>query len=272
MEVTIQHLADELRLAVFGYHVHDAELRYVDGQKGQDAIIDLRAGCATGIEEMELLVRIFKSHDMQIPAWENVNPGCDTCGDDSLSLLDGLTIKDVCSLETSLYEVALIRWEQDLDRKERERLQRLAQQQADRERKERKQQHLAEQIRARKLREQQEELFQNDLDEVFDQLWNIYDPLRTLRGREFHEKILPLPRDIRILLNGFRKTKPENQTYQFIKQRFLGRCEKGPKKMKKILFPQGKRVNLRYRTIRLETDQKMRIKRRALELEGFIVF
>jgi hypothetical protein len=274
MDVTQQHLATFLDQSVFGYRVDSVELRYVDSQLGQDVVLDLRAGYATGIEEMELLFRLFKSTDMVIPAWENVSAGCDTCGHGSLSLLDGLTIKNVCSLGETLAEAAMIRWEQDLDRLERERLQKIQQEQARRDRERRKQVHLAEQSRQRKLKEQQEKLYKNNIDEVFEGLWAIYEPLLAmkLKGKEFHERTLSLPHVIRKLFFGFRKTKPEHQNYAGIKHRFMDRCEKSPKHMMKALFPNGEQLSLNYRCIRWQTDQKMREKQRQLEAEGYIIF
>jgi hypothetical protein len=274
VEVRQQHLATFLDQSVFGYRVDKVELRYAEGQQGHDVVIDLRAECATGIEEMELLVRLFKSSDMTIPAWEDVCAGCDTCGDGSLSLLNGLVIHNACSLEETLAEAAMIRWEQDLDRLERERLQEIAREQAARDRERRQQAHRAEEIRVRKLKEQQEKLYKNNIGDVFEGLWAIYEPLlaMSLNGKEFHKRTLTLPHTIRKLFFSFRKTKPEHQNYAGIRQRFMERCDKSPKHMMKTLFPNGEQLALNYRCIRLSSDQKMREKQRQLELEGFIIF
>jgi len=274
VRVTLQHLATFLTQSVFDYRVHDTELEYLEKDDKQDIVINLSAGCATGIEEMELLVRLFKSTDMSIPAWETINVGCATCGDGSLSKLDGLTIRDVCPLEETLYEAGLIRWEQELDRLERERLQQIAHRQEQRERAERKKRHLADAKRKAKLKEQQEELFENNLDSIFEQLWAVYEPLldMNLNGRDFHERTLGLPQVVRKLFFILRKTKPEHQNYGGLKRKFIECCERKPTHMMRTLFPEGKQIALNYRCLRVESDRIMRPKQRQLELEGFIVF
>jgi len=274
MEVEIQHLAKFLTQAVFDYRVHDTEIEYVETDSGRNVVINLSAGCATGIEEMELLVRLFKSIDMSIPAWEMIRPGCATCGDGSLSKLDGLTIKNVCPVEDTLNEAAMIRWEQELDRLERERLAQIAYRQEQRERAERKKRHLADAKRKIKLKEQQQELLKNNIDDVFNSLWAAYEPLlaMNLKNRDFHERTLTLPSAMRKFFFILRKTKPEHQNRKGLKRRFMEYCEKSPKHAMKLLFPEGKPIALNYRALRLESDQKMRVKQRELEQAGFIVF
>lgn len=268
MEVTTEHLAEIVRRCIFGrsYHVHSIQLEYA----GQNVTIDLRASSAVGIEEMELLFRLFKSSDMTIPVWENVSPGCDTCGDGSLSLLNGLTIRNVCPFEETIREAALIRWEQELDREEAARQAEIARRERAREQEQRRQANLAKQAAAKKLKEQQDALFDNNLEAAFLRLWAVYGPLCGLKQRDFAANVARLPNGLKWLMFKMRKT--HDQTISGVRKKFYETCEKAPKKMKRHLFPKGAAANMPYRFIRRQKDATTQETRRALESEGHIVF
>ena len=270
MDVQIQHLATFLRDVVFAHSVYAVDLEYTTTQGQRCVRIDLRAGHPVGFEEMELLHRVFRSIDIDIPAWHGIYEGCETCGHNSIANLSGMTINDVCTFEESVREAALIKWEQELDLAEAARLASIEQQRRIREREERRKAHVA-QVRAiQKLKEQQEELFKNNLEDEFQKIWNIIEPLMGMKQKEFSVSVSLLPNKIKGLLFRLRKT--PDQSYAGVRKKFFDCCNSMPKKMKKELFPDGRPANLAYRFIRRESDAKTRTKQRNLELEGFKVF
>lgn len=223
-----------------------------------------------GAQELQMLDRIFESRNFHIPAWQVLSDGCDTCGDGSIAELDYILINDAVPLSTAIANAALLKWELELDEQERQRQMEALRQRAEREREQRRQQNLAQQKAQRKLKEHIDLLFEYKLDDVFSLLWDIYQPLLGMNGREYYEHTQRLPKGIAWLLKPISKAKP--QTREACKQAFLRECERAPKKMRKTLFPEGKMVELNYRCVRQQRDSEMRAKARKFRSEGFQVF
>lgn len=266
MQVTREHLERFLQRRVFS--VHRVILRW----RGSTVGIRLRheGPRSIGAAEFETLHRLFGSKQFHVPSWQILSEGCDTCGDGSIAELDFIEISDADSLETVIERAALLRWEMDLDREEQQRQLEQQRREEERRREQRRQANLAEQVRQRKLKEQVEELYKHGLDDVFDKLWDIYQPLLGMPGREYYERTQRLPKEVVWLLRPLQKSKV--QTKEGCRAAFDKVCQQAPKKMRKTLFPDGKILQLNYRCVRLQRDDVMRTKQRQLEQEGYRVF
>ena len=267
MQVTETHLQDFLKRWVFR-RTHRVVLQC----RSDSVAIRLSAEGPreVGAQELQMLDRIFESRNFHIPAWQVLSEGCDTCGDGSIAELDFILISDAAPLSTAIANAALLRWELELDEQERQRQMELLRRRQERENERRRQRSLAEQKAQRKLKTEIDLLFKYKLDDVFELLWDIYQPLLGMPGRDYYEHTQGLPKNVAWLLRPINKAKP--QTKEACKEAFMRECGRAPKKMRKTLFPEGKMIELNYRCVRKQRDSVMRAQERKFRAEGFKVF
>lgn len=177
--------------------------------------------------------------------------------------------------EESLRELALIRWEEDVLRERRRR----EQEERDRqERARRRAEHRAREAankREKRLREEQNYLLQRGIDQVFDDLWDIYSPLIGLKQKEIYQRTEKLPKGVQWVLMKLNKGKRWNwhdKSYATLKRNFMDfALEKNPKRVAEIFFPDGEPIDLtQYRTIPHRGLGRIRDKERQLERDGYI--
>jgi hypothetical protein len=235
MKIEKKHL-EEFLAQIFD--VYKVALSFDDNNR--TATIDLEAGSPTSITELETICRIFGSFDVEIPAWDVPYKGCDTCGHGSIANLDGIIIKKCQYWDIILKEAAIVRWEQELQRAEAARIAEERARQKKEEQERRRKANIAQQKREKKLKEQRRTLLKDALriNEAFEALWAVHEPLINLRKEVYIERIKKQPKRLRWIHFKFRKTKQRDK--EGLRHRFMQLCEQRPKKVAESLFPNTK--------------------------------
>lgn len=235
--------------------------------------------------DYDLIQKIFKSNQIEIKNEKIDRRLCgyeyDRHNDDEEPIYSStykleLLIHNPCSYEESLKELALIRWEtQREDARLRaaehaERQRRFVQQRREREVAEirRKQQEILE------FRQNEILKSKDALEEVFDSLWRIFEPISWMDRKSFAAKICQaLPKDLQYWLFKFYAllNQSDCKTRDDVFEKFFEFCKKEPHRAANSLCPNGEPRELNVIALRPEHDKVRRAKERELEAQGYVV-